>query len=170
MERIANEVLLKTPVFEAVRKSYASTSFKPYEIRCPDWVLMYVYDESGQVLVKQTRWGVESKTTEYPCGTVEENEKPEDAAKRELEEETGLTDISLSLIGSFSPNPALFSNKMHVYAAYVLDLEEKLKAHKALKLDENEDCEPFYAHKHYKMTNSAMTLAAQRLLEITGIL
>lgn len=170
MERIANEVLLKTPVFEAVRKSYADTSFKPYEIHCPDWVLMYVYDESGQVLVRQTRWGVESKTTEYPCGTVEENESSKEVAKRELEEETGLTDISLSFVGSFSPNPALFSNKMYVYAAYVPDLEKKLNAHKALKLDENEDCEPFYAHKHYKMTDSAMTLAAQRLLETAKIL
>lgn len=163
-KKISEKELLKTPIFDVVEKEFEGTNFKPIGINCPDWVLVHIYDEYGQVLVKQTRWGIEEETIEFPCGIVEPNEDPEDAAKRELEEETGLSDVNIQFVDEFNPNPACFKNKMYVFEGYVPDLENKLKAHKELKLDEHEDCVPFFAHKHYRMTDTAITLAVKKVL------
>lgn len=159
------KVLLETPIFTVVEKTIENSDFHPLSIECPDWVLVYAYDGENMLLVRQTRWGIEKETVEFPCGTVEKGEKPVDAAKRELLEETGI-DAELEYAGGFNPNPATYSNTMHVFRAFAPDLEEKFKYHKELHLDKDEDCKPFVAHKHYRMTDSAVTLAAKQILGI----
>lgn len=160
---LAKKVILETPIFRVVEKSVEGSDFHPLGIECPDWVLVYVHDGSDMLLVRQTRWGIERETVEFPCGTVEKGEEPVEAAERELLEETGVEAV-LSYAGCFNPNPATYSNTMHVFKAYVPNLEEVFRKHKALHLDKDEDCEPFVAHKHYRMTDSAVTLAAKQIL------
>ena len=48
---------------------------------------------------------------------VEENEKPEAAAKRELMEETGFSSASWDYVGSMFANPARQTNRIQLFTA-----------------------------------------------------
>lgn len=143
MKKINERELLKTPVFTVVEKEFEGVGFKPVGLNCNDWVQICAIDKLGNtVIVKQSRWGGESETTEFPCGTVEEKENPRTAAAREFAEETGIkiNEADLSLFISFNPNPAYFNNKMHTYILQVDDLEKLWENRGKQHLDENEDC------------------------------
>ena len=58
----------------------------------PGAVAILAVDRDGMVnLVGQRREAVRRKLVELPAGTLEEGEEPLESARRELEEETGLT-------------------------------------------------------------------------------
>lgn len=162
MHKTNEKLLLKTPVFDVVEKSFEDTKFKPVGLNCKDWALVILYDNNGNYLfVKQTRWGKELETIEFPCGTVEDDESSIDAAVRECKEETGV-DISnkdIVNVGMFSPNPAYFNNMMHVYSCKIDNLKEIFNIHNKLKLDKDEDCKPFIG-KLEDLTPSAISYAA----------
>ncbi|MHA1648044.1 MAG: NUDIX hydrolase, partial [Promethearchaeota archaeon] len=54
---------------------------------------------------------------EIPGGCIESGEKPLQAAKRELEEETGYQSKSWKQIGVVDANPAIQSNKCYTFLA-----------------------------------------------------
>jgi nudix-type nucleoside diphosphatase (YffH/AdpP family) len=79
-------------------------------------------DAQGNViLVRQFRLPARQVLLEFPAGTVEEGETPEQAAARELEEETGYRARRLVRLGGFWISPGYCSEYMHAYLA--LDLE-----------------------------------------------
>ena len=69
------------------------------------------------VLVQQYRHGTRSVTLEIPGGLIEPNDSPEEAARRELLEETGYRDELLISLGAVYPNPAIQNNLCHTYLA-----------------------------------------------------
>lgn len=148
LEKTNEELLLKTPVFDVVKKSFKETDFQPVGLNCHDWVSIVAVDDTLNpvcVFVEQTRWGEEIKTIEFPCGTVEDNEDPRDAAIREFNEETGI-DIdsnALQYCGYFNPNPAYFNNTMHVYLYKHKNLINQFLNRGKQHLDKDEDCKVF---------------------------
>jgi 8-oxo-dGTP pyrophosphatase MutT (NUDIX family) len=68
-------------------------------------------------MVWQWRHGSRSLSLEFPGGVFEFGENPEEAAIRELHEETGYKPGKIEQIGEFSPNPAIMSNKVHFFLA-----------------------------------------------------
>jgi len=84
------------------------------------------------VMVWQWRHGSKCLSLEFPGGVMEHGEKPEDAAARELHEETGYTPGKLTKLGEFYPNAAIMSNKIYFFLA------EDLKNSGKQNLDEDE--------------------------------
>jgi 8-oxo-dGTP pyrophosphatase MutT (NUDIX family) len=68
-------------------------------------------------LVFQYKNGVKEVIWELPAGFVEDGEEPENAARRELKEETGFESDNFSLIGKYAPNPSISDNRNYVFLA-----------------------------------------------------
>jgi len=82
-----------------------------------DWVNVVPVTKEGKiVLIRQFRAGSEEVTIEVPGGMVD-NETPEQAALRELEEETGYEALQLIKTGVVRPNPAFIRNRCHMFLA-----------------------------------------------------
>ncbi len=143
-EAEAESLLLHTPIFDVVRGTETDTGLKPVLVDAPDWVSIIVRGGSKNVLtVKQVRYGSACEIEEFPCGMVEKGEAPQEAAIRELAEETGIqlkaredgSFRGLEYLGATNPNPAFMTNRMHYF---FLDLGEAEFEKTEQRLDEHE--------------------------------
>ena len=107
-----------------------------YVIEAGDWVNIIPLTAAGEVLlVRQFRHGTRNITLEIPGGMIEAGQTPEQAALRELIEETGYQPSDLSFLGRVRPNPAILNNWCYSFLAHnVVPAGE-------LALDETEDIE-----------------------------
>ncbi len=83
-----------------------------------DSVCMVALDSQGNVLlVRQYRKSVESNLLEVPAGGINENEAPEAAALRELQEEVRYTAGKITRLAGFWVSPGWCTEFMHAYLA-----------------------------------------------------
>jgi 8-oxo-dGDP phosphatase len=85
----------------------------------PPWVnVVALTDRDEVVLIRQYRHGVEAVHYEIPAGSTDpEDTSMEEAARRELQEETGYTGGRWSLLATLSANPALQNNLVYTFLA-----------------------------------------------------
>ena len=80
-------------------------------------VMMAVDDKKRILLVKQYRLPAEKYLWELPAGKVDDGEKPLQAAKRELIEETGYTAKKWDKLATFFVSPGYVQERMTIYLA-----------------------------------------------------
>jgi ADP-ribose pyrophosphatase len=84
----------------------------------PGAVAIVAVDRDDHVtLVRQLREPARKELLELPAGTLEEGEEPLATAKRELEEETGLTGGSWRELAAFYTTPGFCRERMHLFVA-----------------------------------------------------
>ena len=116
------KIELRTIPF-TVESHQVSFSEKPaehrfYRLKCPDWINVLAVDTENQaILIKQLRYGSESEELETPGGVIDPGEPALDAAKRELEEETGYYSEEWHQLAQINPNPATHTNILHLFLA-----------------------------------------------------
>jgi ADP-ribose pyrophosphatase len=89
-----------------------------YILESLDWVnVIPLTPDNEVVLIRQYRHGIREVTLEIPGGIVEGADSPEEAAHRELREETGYEASEMIGLGSVHPNPAFLNNRCHTYVA-----------------------------------------------------
>jgi ADP-ribose pyrophosphatase len=103
-EPICSETVFKTTWFTVQKEQFPDSpelQGEPYFcITCSDAVLVLARTaESQWILVKQFRPAMREWTLEFPAGSIDPNESPDDAAARELFEETGFVCRSLQPMG-----------------------------------------------------------------------
>jgi len=73
--------------------------------------------EDEVIMVRQYRHGIQGVTLEIPGGLVEDSDSPEEAAGRELYEETGYRASGMIPLGSVHTNPAIQNNECYTFLA-----------------------------------------------------
>jgi ADP-ribose diphosphatase len=107
-----------------------------YVLEYPGWVnVLAITDDSNVILVRQYRHGIAQVLLELPCGSVGEDESPDQAIYRELMEETGFAAGKIKLTGIVSPNPATHTNETFCFLA------QDCKKVAEPRLDPNENIE-----------------------------
>ncbi|MGD2127446.1 MAG: NUDIX hydrolase [Desulfobacteraceae bacterium] len=89
-----------------------------YILESTDWVnVIPLTPQNEVVLIRQYRHGTREITLEIPGGIVEQHDSPEEAARRELLEETGYKASEMVSLGFVHPNPAFLNNRCYTYLA-----------------------------------------------------
>lgn len=108
-----------------------------YVLEYPAWVnIIALTDEGRFVMVRQYRHGLGVMSTELCAGVVEDGETPEEAARRELAEETGYTGGRWTLQSVISGNPSTTNNLTYCFLA------EGVRRTESQHLDPTEVIEP----------------------------
>ena len=121
-ETLSSEKLFETPYFtlraDRLRLPDGAVKDPYYVLERPDAAIIFPITEAGEViLVRQYRPPIEMMETGLPAGLVEEGEKPETAARRELEEETGYGGGEWTYLGALASSPSLKDNWAHLFLA-----------------------------------------------------
>jgi len=89
-----------------------------YVVEAGDWInVVPITDREEVVMIEQYRHGSADVTLEIPGGMVDDGESPEEAAAREMIEETGYASGEIVALGRTRPNPAIHDNWLHTFLA-----------------------------------------------------
>ncbi|MFH1569055.1 MAG: NUDIX hydrolase [Gemmatimonadota bacterium] len=90
-----------------------------YILDMPEWVNIIALTPEGKaVLIRQFRHGTGEASLEIPGGVVDAGDGSlEEAARRELLEETGFEAAEVVHIGTVTANPAIQNNRCHTFLA-----------------------------------------------------
>ena len=137
-ETISSEYLFRRPWLtvrhDKVRLPDGRINPDFYVLEYPDWVNIIAITADGEfVMERQYRHGLDKTCYELAAGVVEDGETPLEAARRELEEETGYGGGEWKELMLISGNPSTTSNLTHCFLAVGV---EKVSAQ---HLDSTED-------------------------------
>lgn len=121
-EEISRAKVLITPWVQVIESNFKKPNRNEidshYLLDYPDWVNILAITPDGKVpLIRQYRPGSGQVGLELPCGGVEDGESAEQAARRELLEETGFIAQNWIRLGIISANPATHLNRNHCFLA-----------------------------------------------------
>lgn len=98
-------------------------------------VILPVFDDGAIALVKQYRHPAVKYLLELPAGTLNDRERPEVGAARELEEELGVVAGRLEKLSEFFVSPGFLSEKMWLYLATDLrETQQRLEDDEAIEI------------------------------------
>lgn len=105
-------------------------------VRHPGAVGILALHDNKMIVVEQYRKPLEKSQVEIPAGKLDQGEDPQEAALRELEEETGFRAETIRHICSFYTSPGFADEILHLYFA-----ENLVKGSVHLDDDEFLECE-----------------------------
>lgn len=116
------KIVFKTKWFNIEAKEYKkSPNYKGrpvYRLNTADGVIILASTEGGKIiLIRQFRPAINREVWEFPAGALGNNEAPEDAARRELFEETGYECKTMTFVGRGVAVPNRINNAILVFYA-----------------------------------------------------
>ncbi len=99
-------------------------------------VIVPVFADDTVALVRQYRHAAGKYLLEIPAGSLEKGENPETGARRELEEEIGVSAAKIEKLSEFYVSPGFLTEKMHVFLATELsETKQNLEADELITIE-----------------------------------
>jgi len=128
IKKIDSKVIHSNPRFDVIKHVYESEGERfPYYVFSENngFVVVLGLDKDKIMMTKQYRVPVKKFSYEFVGGYIEDNEKPEDAAKREFLEETGYDCKKLEKIGELKAGVNKSDTTGHVFIARGFEKKQK---------------------------------------------
>ena len=106
----------KPKTYEIISRNRNIQTLEELQNRTPDSVIMIMTDESGERLLvcREYRMAMAQWIYNFPAGLIDPGERPEESARRELWEETGLRLVRIDDVLDGSYSAIGFSNERNV--------------------------------------------------------
>lgn len=118
---LSEELKYDGPRFNVIQKKFERENGQIYIRDCVNpgeaVIILPINNKNEVIFEKQLREAVGSVNLELPAGMIDAGERPEEAAKRELEEETGFIAGKLELLKSVYTTSGYSSEKIYIYLA-----------------------------------------------------
>lgn len=138
-EVVSTKEIYKGKVFDVLEAEIreGSTQYKrEIVLHKGSAVIVPVYADKTVALVRQYRHAAGAFLLEIPAGTLEKGESPETGARRELEEEIGVTSDKIEKLTEFYVSPGFLTEKMHVYiASDLIETKQNLEEDEILVIE-----------------------------------
>jgi ADP-ribose pyrophosphatase len=112
-------VIYKGRVFSVEVEQHRFPDGREHEVAIvrhpPSVVLLPVADDGRVILIRQYRASIARHMWEVPAGSVDQGESPDDAARRECEEEIGLVPARVERIRGLYPTPGFCDEELIFY-------------------------------------------------------
>ncbi len=114
--------------FDVIEDQFAYPNGRNYTrtlVRHPGAVVILPLLDDGRLLaIRQYRYSLGKTILEFPAGTLEPDELPEECAAREIIEEVGMAAGEMLKIGVLYPAPGFCNEQQHLYFARNLSPEK----------------------------------------------
>lgn len=103
-------------VYEMISRNPSIETLEELQDRSPDAVVLIMHDETGEkiLLNREFRLALGNWVYNFPAGLIDPGETPEESARRELKEETGLDLIAIRDKMALSYSAVGFSNESNI--------------------------------------------------------
>ncbi len=139
METLSTETLYKGKVFDVLLADIREGEVEyQREIITHNGsaVIVPVFADKTVALVRQYRHAAGKYLLEIPAGSLNDGEDPMEGARRELEEEIGVTAAKIEKLTEFYVSPGFLTEKMHLYMATDLtETTQNLEADEILTIE-----------------------------------
>lgn len=128
MKIISSEERYRSPIFRVTEDHAVDPGgfeIRRAIVRHAGSAVIFAVDSKKRILLeRQYRLPASDSLWEIPAGRLDPGEKPLQAARRELAEETGYKAKSWKKLASFFPSPGFVAEKMHLFLATELTAGE----------------------------------------------
>ena len=139
-ERLSHQRMFDGKVFAVDRDQVRMPNGREVTVdvirHVPSAVIVPVPEPGQVILIRQYRYAVNRWLWEFPAGSVDEGETPEEAARRECHEEIGQWPDTVVRLGAMFPTPGYCDEEMFFFRVSGLTTPSHAAAQ-----DEDEDIE-----------------------------
>ena len=126
--KIINKTVYKKQWFQVINKYYENEKKNYYVLNIPDSsVILPITKNNEFIIIKQFRESLDNYSLELPAGFIDENETPQQAAERELFEETGYISNEFIYLGIGRLMINRTNSVQHLFAAKNINQKSKPK-------------------------------------------
>jgi len=158
--KIINKTVYKNQWFQVINKYYENEKKNYYVLNIPDSsVILPITKNNEFIIIKQFRESLDNYSLELPAGFIDENETPQQAAERELFEETGYISKEFIYLGIGRLMINRTNSVQHLFAAKNINQKSKPKENiEVLKISQSKLYDMISEDKFVQLSGQGLIL------------